>query len=71
MADHPDGAHVASATPGNTGRVKRGSIPVRVGKPRVVPISDDDLHQAVTALAALIASWWDENQDEASSGGPG
>ena len=69
MADHPDGAQAPSATPGKTSRAKQGARPVRVGKPRVVPIRDDDLRQAVTALAALITSWWDENQGEDSSGG--
>lgn len=32
--------------------------PVRVLAPDVVPMPTDDYEQAVTALAAMIATWW-------------
>lgn len=37
---------------------RRGVTPVRLGPARAVPISEDDYQQAVTALAAMIVTWW-------------
>ena len=47
-------------------RTKRGAAPIRLRAPRVVPISDEDHQQAVTALATMIASWWHDEHTNRS-----
>jgi hypothetical protein len=42
---------------------KRRTTPVTVRPPRTAPLSDEDHQQAVTALAAMIAEWWQRNAD--------
>jgi hypothetical protein len=42
---------------------RRPSTPIRLCPPQVVPISEEDYHQAVTALVTMIASWWREQHD--------
>jgi hypothetical protein len=37
---------------------KRRTTPIRVGEPGVVPLSDADRQQAVTAISSMIAAWW-------------
>jgi hypothetical protein len=37
---------------------RRRCTPVRLGEPKVVPISEEDYRQAVTALAVMIQDWW-------------
>jgi hypothetical protein len=46
---------------------RRRCTPVRLGEPKVVPISEEDYRQAVTALAVMIQDWWaaQENQRRA------
>lgn len=45
---------------------KRRTTPVVLRAPQTVPINDDEYQQAVTALAAMIASWWhDQHTDQA------
>lgn len=49
-------------------------VPFRLGQPRTVPITEAQQRQAVTALAAMIASWWHThqqsptNRDDTSTG---
>lgn len=37
---------------------RRRWTPVKLTEPEVVPISDEDYQQAVTALAVMIQDWW-------------
>jgi len=43
---------------------KKRSGPIRILEPDVVPISDEDYQQAITALATMIAQWWERNKDQ-------
>ncbi len=43
---------------------KRRSGPIQVLPPTVVPISDEDYEQAVTALATMIGQWWARNHEQ-------
>jgi hypothetical protein len=36
--------------------------PIRVATPAVAAMSEEDRHQAVTALATMIAAWWHDQQ---------
>lgn len=45
---------------------KRHTTPIKVLEPEVVPISEEDYRQAVTALAIMIQDWWEKRQREAS-----
>jgi hypothetical protein len=56
MAD--DGAQPTNNESGPTRRSRRGTTPIRLGPPKVVPISEEDYRQAVTALATMIIDWW-------------
>jgi hypothetical protein len=43
---------------------KRPTATVRVLPAHVAPMSDEDRQQAVTALANLIASWWQQHDPD-------
>ena len=43
---------------------KSRTTPVVLRPARTVPISEEDYQQAVSALAAMIASWWTEQQQQ-------
>jgi hypothetical protein len=45
---------------------KRRTVPIKVAEPEVVPISDEDYQQAVTAFAKMISDWWQQRQREVS-----
>jgi hypothetical protein len=45
---------------------KRRTTPIKVLEPEVVPISEEDYQQAVTALAVMIQDWWEKQQREPS-----
>jgi hypothetical protein len=43
---------------------KRRTTPIRVSEPGVVPLSDEDRQQAVTAISSMIEAWWTrQNRD--------
>jgi hypothetical protein len=52
MADAPQ-----RSTPRS--RASSRQNPITVRPPRTAPLRDEDREQAVTALAALIAEWWE------------
>lgn len=56
-----DAANESTAQP--SPRKKRSGA-IRVLPPTVVPISDEDYEQAVTALATLIGQWWARNHEQ-------
>ena len=33
-------------------------MPIKLGEPEVMPTSDEDCRQAVSALAVMIEDWW-------------
>jgi hypothetical protein len=41
---------------------KRRTAPIKIAEPGVVPMSAEDHEQAVTALATMIADWWEREQ---------
>jgi hypothetical protein len=41
---------------------KRRTRPIKVLEPDVVPMSEGDYEQAVTAMSILIADWWKREQ---------
>jgi hypothetical protein len=43
---------------------KRRTTPIKVLEPEVVPISEEDYRQAVTALAILIRDWWENSSEK-------
>jgi hypothetical protein len=51
-------AQNTNSQPGRARRAKRSAVPIRLGPPEVVPISEEDYRQAVTALATMIVEWW-------------
>jgi hypothetical protein len=65
MDDNHEG-RTDSATNGPARRAKRGTTAIKLWPPQVVPISDEDYQQAVTALAPMITSRWREQQHDQS-----
>ena len=67
MADsHEGGTNNDSNTTGPARRRKQGATAIRLRPPLVVPMSDEDYRQAVSALAAMIASWWRDQHEHRS-----
>jgi hypothetical protein len=40
---------------------RRRVTPVRVGLPKTAPITPEEYEQAVSAIATMIARWWETN----------
>lgn len=66
--------HRVDSRPRRQAKRPTGGTPFRLGQPRTVPITEVQHRQAVTALAAMIASWWHThqqsptNRDDTSTG---
>lgn len=45
---------------------RRIASKMRVLPPKVVPMSEDEREQAITAIATMIEQWWRTNGDDSS-----
>jgi hypothetical protein len=58
-ADSPEDRPAEKSTPIGWHREREAPIePVRLARPKTVPISEKQYEQAVRALAAMIDTWW-------------